>query len=190
MTPESHLLESVGGVPLLGVIATSGGGKTTLLTALIPHLSARGLRVGCIKHSHHDFDVDRPGKDSQRLRAAGATQVMLSGRGRWVLMTEHGDATDAPLDALLDAMDLASLDLVLVEGFRRTAISRLEVHRVEHALAPLCTSDTSVIALASDATPLPAVGIPVFALADLVAITAFVCEHVRRLHLRHGRATA
>jgi len=171
------MLAQIDGVPLLGVVASSGSGKTTLLTALIPALRARGLRVGCVKHSHHAFEVDRPGKDSQLLRTAGAGQVMLSGAGRWVLMTEHGDASDTPLAELIAAMDLARLDLVLVEGFRRTAIPRLEIHRTARGSDLLWPEDTSIIALASDAEPLPEARVPVFALDDVPAIASFVAEH-------------
>lgn len=174
------MLEEVGGVPLLGVIASSGSGKTTLLTALLPALRAHGLRVGCVKHSHHAFDVDRPGKDSHLLREAGANQVMLSGAGRWVLMTEHGDDSDTPLAELVLSMDLTRLDLVLVEGFRRTAMPRLEIHRAARGAALQCHEDASVIALASDAEPLPAAHIPVFALTDVPAIASFVAGHAAR----------
>ncbi|MEQ8663389.1 MAG: molybdopterin-guanine dinucleotide biosynthesis protein MobB, partial [Gammaproteobacteria bacterium] len=122
--------------------------------------------------------------------AAGAAQVMLSGRRRWVLMTEHGDAHDAPLDELVATMDLAALDLVLVEGFRRTALPRIEVHRATHVGAPLCRDDPTIIALASDATPRPAVAVPGFALDDVAAIAAFVVAHVAHVRLQRDDATA
>ena len=188
MAAEAPLRETIRGVPVLGLAASSGGGKTTLLAHLIPRLRMEGLRVGCIKHSHHAFEVDQPGKDSHRLRTAGASQIVLSGRGRWVLTTEHDD--DAPLEALLEAMNLDVLDLVLVEGFRDAPIPRIGIHRAAPLAMPPETSEAGVIALVSDTTRLPNAAVPVFAPDDVHSIATFVLAHVRRLHLRPGRATA
>ena len=138
-------------VPVLGFVAASGTGKTTLLTRLIPALRERGLRCAVIKHSHHDVEIDRPGKDSHRLREAGAGQVILASPHRtfWV---QEGDGVSEPrLADLLDRLDSATLDLVLVEGFRTEHLPKIEVHRPALAAPLLCVDDPDIIALATDA---------------------------------------
>lgn len=138
-------------VPVLGFVAASGTGKTTLLSRIIPLLRARGLRCAVIKHSHHDIEIDRPGKDSHRLRESGAGQVILASPHRtfWV---QEGDGVSEPrLADLLDRLDSATLDLVLVEGFRFEHLPKIEVHRPALAAPLLCANDPDVIALASDA---------------------------------------
>ncbi|MGE0485828.1 MAG: molybdopterin-guanine dinucleotide biosynthesis protein B [Gammaproteobacteria bacterium] len=174
------MLEHVEGVAVIGVIATSGTGKTTLLRAIIPRLTAAGLRIGCIKHTHHPFDIDQPGKDSYLLRAAGAQQMLLGSAGRWALMVDTGGEVDAPLTELILRLDLGALDVVLVEGFRREDIPRIEVHRHELGQAPLCRDAGNVIALATNQHPAPEVGVPVLDLDDADAIAAFVREQARR----------
>jgi molybdopterin-guanine dinucleotide biosynthesis protein B len=111
---------------VLGIVGWSGSGKTTLLTALIPLLRARGLSVSTVKHAHHGFDMDRPGKDSYRHRAAGAHEVLVATAQRWALLHEV-DGPEPDLPALLSR--LAPVDLVLVEGFKTHAFPKLEVHR-------------------------------------------------------------
>lgn len=138
-------------VPVLGFVAASGTGKTTLLTRLIPALRERGLHCAVIKHSHHDVEIDRPGKDSHRLREAGAGQVILASPHRtfWV---QEGDGVSEPgLADLLDRLDSATLDLVLVEGFRTEHLPKIEVHRPALAAPLLCADDPEIIALATDA---------------------------------------
>ncbi|MCB1748081.1 MAG: molybdopterin-guanine dinucleotide biosynthesis protein B [Gammaproteobacteria bacterium] len=174
------MLEHVAGVAVLGVIAASGTGKTTLLRRVIPHLTADGLRVGCIKHTHHPFDIDQPGKDSYLLRAAGAEQMLLGSAGHWALMVDTGDTTDAPLAELIARLDLARLDVVLVEGFRGEDIPRIEVHRHELGLAPLCRDTANVVALATNQRPTPTVAVPILDLDDAAAIATFVAGRVRR----------
>jgi len=169
------------GVPLVGVVAASGTGKTTLLRALIPLLSAAGLRVGCIKHTHHPFDIDQPGKDSYLLRAAGARQMLLGSAGRWALMVETGNPDDAPLRELVSKLVLSELDLVLVEGFRLEEIPRIEVHRAELGGALLCHSLPGVIALATNLTEPPTVPVPVLPLDRPAVVAAFVIDHVARV---------
>jgi molybdopterin-guanine dinucleotide biosynthesis adapter protein len=169
------------GVPLVGVVAASGTGKTTLLRALIPLLSAAGLRVGCIKHTHHPFDIDQPGKDSFLLREAGARQMLLGSAGRWALMVETGHHVDAPLRELVSKLVLSELDLVLVEGFRLEEIPRIEVHRAELGAALLCHSLPGVIALATNLAEPPTVPVPVLPLDRPAAIAAFLIEHVARV---------
>lgn len=154
----------------------SGAGKTTLLTQLIPQLLARGMRVSVIKHAHHDFDIDQPGKDSYRLREAGAVQMMVASRQRWALVTElqrSGQAgAEAELAPLLAQMDTRLVDLVLVEGFRHEALAKLEVYRAELGKPLLAAQDASIIAVASD-TPLD-IAVPRLDLNDISAIADFV----------------
>ena len=111
-------------IPILGFAAWSGTGKTTLLRRLLPILAGRGIRVGMIKHAHHDFDVDTPGKDSYELRKAGAAQMLISSRRRWALMVERPVDREPPLDEVLLELDQELLDLILVEGFKHERFAR------------------------------------------------------------------
>lgn len=138
-------------VPLLGFAAFSGTGKTTLLTALIPRLKAVGLRVGVIKHSHHRFDIDTPGKDSFQLRAAGASPVMLSSSHRRAIMMELAPAEEPDLALELEFFPWRGLDLILVEGFRQAAFDKIELHRPCLGFPLLFPDDAHVIAIATDA---------------------------------------
>ena len=137
--------------PVLAISAWSGTGKTTLLKKLIPALCTRGIRPGLIKHTHHNMDVDKPGKDSYELRKAGAAQTMVASSQRWALMTETPD--EAPLDLayLVSRMDHSTLDLVLVEGFKHEAVAKILLFRSDagHDVSEL-TLDEHVIAVASD----------------------------------------
>lgn len=139
-------------IPVLGICAQSSGmGKTTLLTALLPLLAMHGLKVSVIKQTHAEFDVDRPGKDSHRLREAGAAQVLLSSENRWVLMTEQkADATDIRLLEMVEHLDPSLADIVLVEGFRHAPIPKIEVYRPAIGQSLLADSDPHVIAVATD----------------------------------------
>lgn len=144
--------------PVLGFSGYSGAGKTTLLEQVIASLTgAQGLRLAVLKHAHHAFDVDHPGKDSWRHRQAGAAQVLVSSDRRWALMTEIPEGRDPPrLADLLDQLD-PGLDLVLVEGFKREAIDRVEVWRPVVDRPPLATSDPDIKAIACPlGTALPA----------------------------------
>ena len=177
---------------VIGLAGWSGAGKTTLLVKLIPAMRARGVSVSTIKHAHHDFDVDKPGKDSHRHREAGADEVLVASARRWALMHEVRDGRDEPPD-LLDLLDhLSPVDLVIVEGFRRGALAKLEVHQVANAKPFLYPDDPDVVALASDAPPpfgrLPRVHLDdVEAIAALVLAQALPLAEVRR---RLGRTAA
>jgi molybdopterin-guanine dinucleotide biosynthesis protein B len=160
--------------PVLGLAARSGTGKTTLLTGLIPALARRGLRCAVIKHSHHDFEIDVPGKDSHRLRAAGAAQVLLASPHRTFWVEEGDGHTEPGLPALLARLNTGALDLVLVEGFRDAAVAKIEVHRPARGLPLLCTGDPHVIAVACDAPPGEPVDVPLLPLNDPDAVAAFV----------------
>ena len=136
--------------PVLGFAAYSGTGKTTLLIKLIPILKSKGVKVAVIKHSHHDVELDTPGKDSYELRKSGAIQTILASPGRWSLVTETPGQTEPSLSEILEQLDLKQLDLVLVEGFRDDAIAKIELHRDKLNKPFLYTSDNHIIALATD----------------------------------------
>ena len=138
-------------LPLVGFVAYSGTGKTTLLEQVIPELRAMQLRVGLIKHAHHDFDIDIPGKDSWRLRKAGASQVMVASSKRWALITEHEEVRAEPrLQELLRQLDTSLLDLVLVEGFKHESYPKIELRRSELDRPEIYPQDPHVIAVAHD----------------------------------------
>ncbi len=155
---------------LFGIAGWSGSGKTTLLERLIPQFTARGLRVSVIKHAHHGFDIDRPGKDSYRHREAGASEVLLSCNDRWALMHERREGSDVTLDELLAR--LAPCDLVLVEGFKQEPIPKLEVYRPENGKPPLFPERSDIVAVASNVAL--ATTLPRLALDDVAAIADFV----------------
>lgn len=151
---------------VIGIAGWSGAGKTTLLTRVIPCLTARGLRVSTIKHAHHAFDIDQPGKDSHTHRMAGATEVLVSSANRWALMHELRDEDEMTLDALLAR--LSRVDLVLVEGFKRETHPKLEVFRAAVGKRPLHPDDPNIVAVASDGPV--ATRVPVVSLDDVEAV--------------------
>jgi len=159
---------------VFGIAGHSGMGKTTLLERLIPALSARGLVVSLIKHSHKNVDIDRPGKDSYRLRESGCKEVLLLGNDRWALMHELRAAPEPSLDYLLDRM--AHCDLVLVEGFKNGHFPKLEVWRQAVGKPPLSPEWPGIVAIASD-TPVPGAGVPVLDLGNLDALVECVLQH-------------
>ena len=163
--------------PVLGFCAHSSGiGKTTLLTQLIPALINQGLRISVVKHAHHEFDIDQEGKDSFKLRQAGAVQMMVASRQRWALMTElvrtpHAE-NEPNLAHLLSQMDCQLTDLVLAEGFKHEAIPKIEVHRSALGTPLLASEDSNIIAIATDAPLL--IATPQINLNDINAIAAFI----------------
>ena len=165
-------------VPLLGFAAFSGTGKTTLLVKLIPLLKARGLRIGIIKHSHHAFEIDKPGKDSYALRAAGASPVMLSSNRRRAMITEWPDAREPRLAEELAFFDRTGLDLILVEGFKAEPFPKIELHRPVLGRPLLFPDDGRIVAVASDAPILPAPTIPELDLNRADQIAAFICAEI------------
>ena len=136
--------------PVLGFAACSGTGKTTLLVKLLPLMKLQGLRVAMIKQTHHDFEIDKPGKDSFELRKAGADQVMLSSDRRCALITEYAEQRTPDLAALIERLDLDNIDLVMVEGFKHLPFAKIELHRPAMGRKLIFPSDPSVIAVASD----------------------------------------
>lgn len=152
---------------IIGIAGWSGSGKTTLLARLLPLLIARGLRVSTVKHAHHKFDLDVPGKDSHTHRTAGATEVLISSANRWALMHELRGAPEPELPELL--RKLSPVDLVLVEGFKREKHPKIEVYREANGTPLLALEDPSVVAIASDIA-LPHARVPVLPLDDHAAI--------------------
>jgi len=159
---------------VFGISGHSGMGKTTLLERLVPELQARGLVVSVIKHSHKDLDIDRPGKDSYRLRETGCQEVLVMGRRRWVLMHELSEDLEPSLAQLLDK--LQACDVVLIEGFKQGDFPKLEVWRAALDKSPLWPTVPGVIAMASD-DPVAPLGMPVLALSDMTRIADFIVEH-------------
>ena len=168
---------------VFGLAGWSGSGKTTLLVRLIPALVARGLSVSTIKHAHHAFDVDRPGKDSHSHRLAGAREVMVSSANRFALMHELRGAPEPTVEELVARM--SPVDLLLIEGFKHHAHDKLEVHRPALGKPLLAPDDPRVVAVASD---VPLGGLPVsrLPLDDIEAIAGFVVDRCGLGHARDG----
>jgi len=171
-------------VKVFGIVGRSGSGKTTLIERLVPALVARGLVVSLIKHAHHGFDIDRPGKDSWRHREAGCTEVLLTCDDRWALMHELRGRREPSLEELL--AKLSPCDLVLVEGFKTTDCPKLEVWRPSLGKAPLFPQSGGILAVASDERfPAP---VPVMDLRDLDALTDCVLRSARDAGPSRSRA--
>ena len=159
---------------IIGLAGWSGSGKTTLVTKVIPRLIARGIRVSTVKHAHHGFDLDQPGKDSFMHRVAGATEVAISSSRRFAILHELRDEAEWDLPDLLQK--LAPVDLVLVEGFKRDAFPKLEIYRAENAKPLIHPDDPHIVAVASD-TPLPQAKVPVIDLDDIERIADALLKH-------------
>jgi molybdopterin-guanine dinucleotide biosynthesis adapter protein len=175
---------------VLGIVGWSGAGKTTLITRLIPLLARRGLRVATVKHAHHAFDVDQPGKDSYEHRRAGACEVIVSSSRRWVQMHELGGEPEATLGELLRRA--SPCDLILVEGFKGERHPKMEVYRRAAGKDPLHPADERIVAIASDQS-FASAGIPVVDLNDIAAVADLVCERAEPLEavlaaLKAGRS--
>lgn len=158
---------------VFGIAGFSGSGKTTLIEKLIPEVRSRGLSVSVIKHAHHGFDLDRPGKDSWRHREAGAEEVLMLSGDRWVLMHELRGAPEPSIDEQLRI--LSPVDLVLIEGFKAAPVPKIEVHRPANGKSPLWPENPHVVAVATDAavdTPLPTLD-----LNDPVAVVQFILDY-------------
>lgn len=168
-----------------GFAGWSGSGKTTLVTAVVPALIARGIKVSTIKHTHHNFDIDKPGKDSYEHRMAGAHEVVISGGARWALLHENRDEGEPTIEDILSRM--APVDLVLIEGFKTYPHPKMEVYRPEVGKPMLCSDDPSIVAIASK--PAVDVSIPNLDLDDVEGVTDFIvayCGFARER--RHGAA--
>lgn len=172
---------------VIGLAGWSGAGKTTLIAKLIPELEARGLSISTIKHAHHAFDVDHPGKDSFVHREAGAREVLVTSANRWALIHELRGDPEPDLYSLL--LRMAPVDLVLVEGFKRDPLHKIEVHRVANAKPFLYPEDMSIVALASDAPP-PFGPLPRVQLDNVEAIASLMLAHALPLEETGRRLAA
>jgi molybdopterin-guanine dinucleotide biosynthesis protein B len=159
---------------IIGLAGWSGSGKTTLVTKLIPRLIARGIRVSTLKHAHHGFDLDTPGKDSFMHRAAGATEVIISSSKRWAILHELREEPEWDLADLVGKM--STVDLVLVEGFKRDAFPKLEIHRAANGKPLIHPEDAYIVAVASDSA-LPEAKVPVVDLNDIEAIADLLLKY-------------
>ena len=169
-------------VPMLGFVAYSGTGKTTLLLNLLPLLRARGLRVGIVKHAHHTFEIDHTGKDSYALRKSGADQIIVGSRLRWALICEHEDRGEPSLEALIAELRSEHLDLILVEGFKHEVFPKVEIHRPELGHPLLYPDDPQIVALAHDGQLRDMAPIPTLPLNAPGDIADFVVQLVTTSH--------
>ena len=165
-------------LPLLGITAWSGTGKTTLLKQLIPQLRKRGIRVGMIKHTHHNMDVDKPGKDSYELRKAGADQTLVASQQRWALMTETPGQSELDLYYLASRFDTRQLDLILVDGFKGETIPKIALYRHINERNFNDLLDEHVIAVASDCDL--SVDFPLLDINAPEAIAEFIVDWLKR----------
>jgi molybdopterin-guanine dinucleotide biosynthesis protein B len=159
---------------IFGLAGWSGSGKTTLMAKLLPALVAKGIRVSTMKHAHHEFDLDKPGKDSWVHRQSGATEVAIVSAKRYAIMHELRGAPEPTIEELLPR--LAPVDLLLIEGFKRHAHPKLEIHRPSVGKPLLATDDPDIVAVASD-VELPGLKVPRLDLDDTGAIAGFVLRH-------------
>ncbi len=164
--------------PLVGFLAYSGTGKTTLLTKLISILSEKGLRVGIIKHAHHTFDIDQPGKDSYKLRKAGASEMLIGSVNRWALMVDAEEEQEFTLDDHILRLDQDNLDLILVEGFKLETIPKIELTRPSLGNDLFFPNDANVIAVATDEPLTVKTDLPMLDINNPDQIVAFICERV------------
>jgi molybdopterin-guanine dinucleotide biosynthesis protein B len=161
---------------VMGIVGWSGSGKTRLLVELLPIFRNMGLVVSTMKHAHHDFDVDRPGKDSFLHREAGAAEVMVVSSTRWALMHESREEPEPPIEALIERM--TPVDLLLIEGFKTHRHPKLEIRRQSEGKPLLCPADPDIVAVASDG-PLPELRIPRLDLNQVGSIADFILVHTR-----------
>lgn len=169
-----------------GLAGWSGSGKTTLVVKLLPELISRGLRVSTMKHTHHQFDMDKPGKDSHNHRMAGAEEVMVTSSTRWALLHELRGDPEPDIQTLIDR--LSPVDLVLIEGFKSYPHAKLEVHRPSLDKPLLASDDSSVVAIATD-EPFEHASLPILDLDDAGAISDFIIGHLGLVaEASHGAA--
>ncbi len=170
---------------IIGLAGWSGSGKTTLIAKLIPRLIARGLRVSTLKHAHHGFDLDQPGKDSFFHRAAGATEVIISSSKRFAILHELRQESEWDMRDLVAKM--SPVDLVLVEGFKRDAFPKLEIHRAANGKPLIHPEDPRIVAIATDVA-LPQAKVPVIGLNDVEAIADLLLKHAVTIGAAEARA--
>lgn len=167
-------------IPLLGFVAYSGTGKTTLLEKLIPKLCDSNIRIGLIKHAHHNFDIDIPGKDSYRLRKAGAQQVLVASNTRQALIIENQDIKKEPdLAQCIASLETDKLDLIMVEGFKHATYPKLEINRSTHVQPFMYSNDSNIIAVISDVKPDLPDTVTGIDLNNLEDITGFILGYLK-----------
>ena len=172
-------------IPVIGLCAYSGTGKTTLLTQLIPLLKKQNLRIGVVKHAHHKFDIDHPGKDSYEFRQAGAEQVAVASKNRIAWIKELTDNKDEPvLSDALTALDTNDLDLVIVEGFKSESFPKIELHRPSLGKPLMCTQDKNIIALATDAPVTLTAAPQLLDLNDINKMAEFIISYVKNHNIK------
>ena len=160
---------------IFGIVGKSGSGKTTLLEVLIPAITKHGFNVSTIKHTHHQFDIDQPGKDSYRQREAGAKEVMLASSHRWALLHELRGDEEPEIEDLIQHM--SDVDLILIEGFKFNNHPKIEVHRPSYGREPLWPDDPTILAVASD-EQLRDIDRPLIDLKDIEGIADFIISHL------------
>lgn len=166
-------------IPILGFAAYSGTGKTTLLVNLIPILKGKGKQIGVIKHAHHTFEIDQPGKDSYEIRKAGANQVLVGSKKRWALMVEQEEENQIErLQEYISHLDQDKLDLILVEGFKPEEIPKIELHRPSLNNPLICKTDDSVIAIATDEKLNEDIELPQLDLNNHESIAEYIIETI------------
>ncbi len=166
--------------PLVGFCAFSGTGKTTLLTKLIPILSAKGIRLAVVKHAHHNFDVDHKEKDSYKLRHAGAAQMLISSSRRWALVSElNENQPELSLSDLIEQIDHKNIDLILVEGFKKSPLPKIELHRPSLGHPLMCYEDANIIALATDKSCLAPQQVVCLDINEPKEIATFICSRFK-----------
>jgi len=170
-------------VPIIGFVAPSGTGKTQLLKALITQLKSKGFKVAVIKHSHHDFEIDKPGKDSYELRMSGAAQMLIASKYRWALISEsENPEQEVKLNTMIKQLDQTTLDIILVEGFKFECFPKIEVYRSDMISSksiqtPLFLSDPDIVAIATDTPLVPKDGITQLDINDIKQISQFIIHH-------------
>lgn len=161
--------------PVMGIIGWKNSGKTTLVVALVRELTARGFRVATVKHAHHAFDIDQPGKDSYLHREAGAQDVIVSSGARWAHMHEIRNEDEPELDDLLPRIPTET-DIIIVEGFKRDAHPKIEVIPPDFEGTPLALEDDQIVAIASDSDALPTVDVPVMGRSTPIEVADFIVD--------------
>jgi len=170
-------------VPIVGFVAPSGTGKTQLLKALITRLKSEGFKIAVIKHSHHDFEIDKPGKDSYELRKSGAAQMLIASKYRWAMINESEKLGDeVELNTLIKQLDQTALDIILVEGFKFEHFPKIEVYRSDvvaskRVQVPLFLSDPNIIAIATDKPLAEKEGVTLLDINDIKQVSQFIIQH-------------
>jgi len=165
-------------VPIIGLAGYSGSGKTTLLEKIIKHFNSKNWRITVIKHTHHNFDIDYPGKDSYVLRKAGAQQTLVASNKRWALITENDEPSQEPdLSTLVSKIDQDQIDILFVEGFKHENFNKIEIHRTELEQDYIFLTDPNVIAIASDSVKIADCPIKQLAINNSQEIFDFITQY-------------